>query len=162
MSISLQNEFIIRQANNRDIASVKNVVFTVLREYNLKPDDAGKDKDLNDIEKNYFNNGGFFGALVNSSSNEIIGTFGLYRINNQVCELRKMYLLKEFRGRGLGKFMLTNAIGIAKEKNYEKIILETITPLKEAISLYKKYGFSEIKPAEVSGRVDQAYVLILS
>jgi putative acetyltransferase len=154
------NNFSIKKASNTDITSIKGVVFTVLKEYGLNPDEGGKDFDLSDIEKNYFNHNGYFGALTDNN-NLLIGTFGLFPISNKTCELRKMYLLKEYRGKGLGNFMLNEAINIAKEKNYNKIILETIEPLKEAISLYKKYGFKEIRPAEINDRVDKAFELIL-
>jgi putative acetyltransferase len=80
-------------------------------------------------------------------------------VNENICELRKMYLLKEMRGRGLGKIILDTAIDIAKEKHYGKIILETISALKTAIFLYKRYGFKEIKPKEINTRVDQAFEL---
>jgi putative acetyltransferase len=154
-------EFQIRPARNEDIPDIKNVVFGVLREYRLFPSETGKDNDLSDIEQYYFNKGGYFGVAVNTNSNEIVGTFGLYKVNNDVCELRKMYLLKKVRGKGLGKCILTYAIQVGIEKHYKKIILETITPLKEAISLYKKRGFVEIIPSEINERVDQAFELIL-
>ncbi len=154
-------EYAIQEAKNEDILFIKNVVFTVLREYGLSPDEKGKDKDLNDIENNYFNKNGFFGVLTEDNEH-VIGTFGIFQIDKDICELRKMYLLKDYRGKGLGKFMLANALNIAKEKKYKRIILETITPLKEAISLYKKFGFTEIMPKEKNSRVDQAFQLILT
>ena len=135
------------------------MVFSVLREYRLRPDETGKDSDLDNIEKNYFSNNGFFGVAINIKTNDIVGTFGLFSINKDVCELRKMYLLKQLRGKGLGKFILNTAINIAKEHHYKKITLETISQLKEAISLYKQYGFKEIVPAEISERVDQGFEL---
>jgi|WetSurMetagenome_2_1015567.scaffolds.fasta_scaffold192268_3 putative acetyltransferase len=153
--------FPIRPASNEDLAAIKNVVFTVLQEYGLVPNDHGKDEDLDDIEKNYFSNNGFFGLVENQHNSEIIGTFGLMAINKNSCELRKMYLLKPFRGQGLGKFMLETAMVMARQFGYQKITLETISPLKEAIALYKKYGFKEIEPEEINDRVDQAFELIL-
>jgi putative acetyltransferase len=156
-----KDKFFVRPAANEDIPLIKNVVFTVLREYGLKPDEAGKDKDLNDIEKNYFSSGGFFGVIVNNTNNQVVGTFGLFAIDKDICELRKMYLLKNERGKGIGRFMMTYAIKIAEEKKFKKITLETISPLKEAISLYRKFGFKEISPVEINSRVDQAFELIL-
>jgi putative acetyltransferase len=149
----------IRPASNRDIPAIKNVIFGVLLEYGLKPDDTGKDMDLNDLTANYFNNNGFFGVVVDANSKEIVGTFGLTQIDKNICELRKMYLLKHHRGKGLGKFMLQAAIDISKKNHYKKIILETIWPLKEAMSLYRQYGFSEISPHEITERVDRAFEL---
>lgn len=91
------NEFLIRPATNNDLLSIKQVIFTCLKEYALPPDINGKDSDLNNIEKNYFSNNGFFGVVVNTNANRIVGTFGLFPVNNKICELRKMYLSKEVR-----------------------------------------------------------------
>jgi putative acetyltransferase len=125
----------------------------------LHPDENGKDKDLNDIESSYISNNGFFGVVVHSETNHIVGCFGLFPVNDSISELRKMYLLKETRGKGLGKFILDSAIHTAREKHYKKIILETISVLTTAIFLYKRYGFKEIKPGEINARVDQAFEL---
>jgi putative acetyltransferase len=157
----LFREFLVRPATNQDIPSIKKVVFSCLKEHGLNPAIAGKDSDLNDIEENYLSKNGYFGVAVNVITNIIVGTFGLFPVNEDTCELRKMYLLKEVRGKGLGKFILSAAIEIAQEKRYKKIILETISPLTVAISLYKKYGFKEIKPREINERVDQAFELTI-
>ncbi|HEX3080143.1 MAG TPA: GNAT family N-acetyltransferase [Puia sp.] len=155
----LLSEFQIRAATNQDIPFIKKVVFPSLREFGLSPDENGKDKDLNDIENNYLSNNGFFGVVVHTETNQMVGCFGLFPVNESVCELRKMYLLKESRGKGLGKFILNFAIRTAREKHYKKIILETIAVLTTAIALYKRYGFTEIKPKEINARVDQAFEL---
>lgn len=151
--------FYIRQAKNEDLPEIKRLVFGILKEYNLLPDEDGKDKDLYDLERNYFANSGFFGVAINDETEEIIGTFGLASINQDLCELRKMYLSKKFRGRGIGKFILHTAIDISKQLHYHKIVLETISPLKEAIALYKQSGFLEIPPHEINVRVDRAFEL---
>ena len=151
------DEFQIRAATNHDIPAIKNVVFSTLREFGLNPDENGKDKDLNDIENSYHSNNGYFGIVLHVKTNIIIGCFGLFHVNDIICELRKMYLLKETRGKGLGNFILDAAIRTAREKHYKKIILETISALTTAIFLYKRYGFKEIKPKEINARVDQAF-----
>lgn len=156
------DDFIIRPAINADIAEVKRIVFNALREYGLQPDESGKDHDLNDIENNFFSANGFFGIAIEKNTHRPVGTFGLYKVDNSICELRKMYLMKEYRGQGLGQMMLENAIEMAKLLGYQKIVLETISPLKEAISLYMKYGFEEITPAYINDRVDQAFELNLT
>ena len=125
----------------------------------MNPDEKGKDKDLDDIEKNFLSVDGFFGVVVHIETDLIMGCFGLFPVNENTCELRKMYLLKEIRGKGLGKIILDKAIFIAREKHYKKIVLETISALTTAIMLYKRYGFKEIKPAKINARVDQAFEL---
>lgn len=152
-------EFLIRSATNSDIPLIKKIVFSSLIEHGLRPDPSGKDLDLDDIEKNYSSNRGFFGVAVLVETNQIVGTFGIHPMDHEICELRKMYLSKAFRGQGLGRWLLDTAIQKAREKHYAKIFLETISPLTAAIALYKKMGFKEVKPKEINARVDQAFEL---
>jgi putative acetyltransferase len=152
-------EFLIRPATNSDGPAIKKLVFSSLIEHGLPPDPLGKDSDLDDIEKNFSSDNGFFGVAVQTETNQIVGTFGIHPMGHEICELRKMYLQKDVRGQGLGKFILDSAIQIAREKHYKKIFLETISPLTAAISLYKKFGFKEVKPKEINERVDQAFEL---
>ena len=149
----------IREATNADIEPIRQLVFSVLEEYNLKPDPCSTDMDLDDIEENYARNNGYF--IVVEKEKTIVATMGLKRISNDTCELRKMYAYRSVRGKGLGRYLLEHAIARAGKLGYTRIILETATQLKEAISLYKKYGFIEFYPDSISKRCDQAYELIL-
>ncbi len=158
----IHSDFSLRPALNEDISSIKSVVFSVLKEYGLRGSESGKDIDLGDLQKYYFSKNGYFGVAIEMPSTKIVGTFGLYQIDSNTCELRKMYLLRKARGKGLGEFILRFAITRAGELGYSRIVLETISPLKEAISLYKKHGFTEITPREISDRVDQAFELMLT
>lgn len=154
------NEITFRAATNRDGEKIRRIVFGVLREYGLEPDCAGTDADLNDIEANYIRRGGLFEVLENSAG-EIVGTVGLYPLNAEIVELRKMYFAKEIRGLGLGKATLKRMIGRAAEFGFRRIYLETNTRLKEAIALYRKFGFIETDEKHAA-RCDQAFILNLA
>jgi putative acetyltransferase len=156
----LPEKFHLRPAVNKDSRDIKNLIFGILEEYNLSADPQSTDRDLENIEENYTNKKGAFDVILNSEG-EIIASTGIYRINDKTCELRKMYLLKEYRGIGLGKFLLDHSIEQAKRLGYNKIILETASVLKEAINLYEKYGFRKYKPEHLSSRCDQTYYLII-
>lgn len=149
----------LRPATNADSEQIKFVVFTVLKEYGLKHDSNSTDKDLDSIEESYFLNNGFFGVV--EIENLIVATVGLHKVNENTCELRKMYSLPSQRGKGLGKSIIEFALSKAKELGYTRVILETASPLKEAIGLYKKYGFKEFYPEHLSTRCDQAFEIYL-
>ena len=149
----------IRAAKNSDSDAIKFVVFTALREYGLTPDSGTTDKDLDSIEDTYFLKGGYFGVV--EENNIVIATVGICRENETTCELRKMYSLQSARGKGLGKQLLEFSIQKAKELGFSRMVLETASPLKEAIGLYKRYGFIAFKPDHMSARCDQAYELYL-
>jgi putative acetyltransferase len=151
----------LRPADNKDCEDVARLVYGVLEEYGLKPDPACTDADIKDIESSYFGRGGTF-FVLEAEDGSIVGAYGLYSIDEQTCELRKMYLHEAHRGKGLGKFLLEDALSKARQLGFEKMILETASVLKEAIALYKSYGFKEFMPDHLSSRCDQAYRLELN
>jgi len=154
----LPDKFNIKTAVNEDSEKIKSLIFGILDEYGLSSDSESIDKDLEDIENSYTNNNGIFDVVLNPDG-DIIASTGIYRIDETTCELRKMYLLKKYRGMGLGKFLLNHSIAAAKNLGYKKIVLETASVLKEAIGLYEKYGFVRYEPEHLSNRCDQTYYL---
>jgi len=150
----------LRPATNADGAAVKDLVFTVLGEYGLKPDPGCTDADLGDIERSYLARGGVF-YVLQEQDGSIVGSYGLYPMESSVCELRKMYLRRSHRGRGLGRRLLEDALSHAREMGLRRVTLETASVLKEAIRLYERYGFKPIKADHLSCRCDQAYALEL-
>ncbi len=150
----------LRAATNTDCRKIAALVYGVLKEYGLKPDPESTDADLKDIERSYFVRGGAF-YVLEEETGSIVGAYGLYPIDELMCELRKMYLHKLFRGRGLGKLLLESALAEARRMGFKRVTLETASVLKEAISLYKTYGFVEYKADHLSRRCDQAFVLQL-
>lgn len=144
----------LRKANKGDESEILRVVKSVLSDYGLKTNPDETDKDLSDLENFYFNNNGWFVVIEND--NEIIGSYGIFKIDEKTCELRKMYLLKDYQGQGLGKLLMDNAIKKAKELGYSVMILESNKLLNKAISMYEKYGFVQYKPSHLSDRCDFA------
>ena len=145
-------------ATNQQTKEIKTLVFSVLEEYGLKT--GAVDFCLEDVNLHYFQKGGFFGVLLDENE-QIVATAGLYNIDGKSAEIRKMYLYRAHRGKGLGQFMLASLIEKAKELGFERIELETAAVLKEAIGLYKKFGFQAYKAKHIAARCDQAYELIL-
>lgn len=153
------NAVTMRAATDKDSESIKALVFIVLEEFGLASDSSGIDKDLDAIEVHYHSNRGYFG--VTELDNKIVATVGLANVDNETCELRKMYILPNQRGKGLGRYLLEFSLDKARALGYQRMILETAAPLKSAIAMYKKYGFQPFTPAHLSSRCDQAFELNL-
>lgn len=149
-----------RPASNADGEHIRQLIFSVLTEYGLVPEPGGTDADISDVENNYIARGGLFELLIDENEN-ILGTVGLYPMNDGVVELRKMYFAPELRGHGWGKKTLTRMIERAGELGFTRIYLETASPLKEAIGLYKSFGFTETCDGMHTDRCDQAFYLEL-
>ncbi len=146
--------FKIRKFNKGEEETVINIVEETLLSYGLLIDLEKTDVDLLDIEKYYFKNNGWF-AVIEFDGN-IVGSYGLFRIDDSSCELRKMYLQQGFQGKGIGHLMMNNAIEKAKELGYSSVMLETNRLLDRAIKLYEKYGFKQCTPQHLSTRCDYA------
>lgn len=159
--IDQMKEVVIRSATNADCERVVALVSTVLAEFQLPFDPDSKDADLKDIEGSYFEAGGVF-ELIEDSHGKLLGTYGLFPLNDKQCELRKMYFLPEVRGVGLGKQVLDRAIEHARRLGFSAIVLETISVLKRAIYLYTRFGFVPTTMDHPNARVDQRYILELA
>ena len=80
-------------------------------------------------------------------SGEIIGTIAV-AAKGQNALLRWFLLDPSFRGLGLGKKLLTEAIDYCREKGYQEVLLGTAGDLLSALALYKKFGFEIIAQSE--------------
>jgi N-acetylglutamate synthase-like GNAT family acetyltransferase len=150
----------IRTAKNSDRKDIEDLVFGILESYGLALDRDGTDRDLADIESNYLARGGVF-EIIENDAGKIVGTIGLYPLDETTIELRKMYFDASIRGRGLGKQMLQKMIKKAKDLGYLRIYLETASVLKQAVHIYESAGFTPVD-VKHTPRCDQAYILELS
>ncbi|ADL50821.1 GNAT family N-acetyltransferase [Clostridium cellulovorans] len=119
-------------------------------------DPEGVHKALTEIEKNY----DFFLCLFDGSI--IIGTIAVNRLDEKKCELRSVYLLKEYHGKGLGTKMMKEAICYAKACGFHEMYLDTISSTSQrAIRMYQSYGFINTEKYKNTIRSDIFMKLIL-
>lgn len=77
---------------------------------------------------------------------KVAGSIALVKVQQNLCEMKRLYVLPEYRGRGLGRMLTEAIIEKARETGYLNMRLDTLDWLKEAINLYKSLGFKEIPP----------------
>jgi len=77
---------------------------------------------------------------------DAIGCIALRKLDEGICEMKRLYVKPSARGNGLGKLLVNALIDEAKKIGYTKMRLDTVPKMKEAIDLYLKIGFKEIKP----------------
>lgn len=100
-------------------------------------------KDMDDIQKNYFENGGTFLAMFEDDA--MICTGAIRRFDGETCELKRLWLLHEYHRRGLGHRMLMELLEIARRLGYKRMWLQTdIDAQSRAVDFYKQIGFHEI------------------
>ncbi len=73
-----------------------------------------------------------------------VGCAALRPVDSQSCELKRMFVVENERGKGYSKIIYEEIESIASNTGYREIKLETGFEQPEAIGLYKKYGYKRI------------------
>lgn len=87
------------------------------------------------------------GALLLAyNGKNAVGCVAIRELDSHTAELKRMFVLPEFRKCKIGKKFLELSIDLAREFKYEKIRLDTLPTMIEAQNLYRKFGFYDISP----------------
>lgn len=74
------------------------------------------------------------------------GCIALRKIEDSICEMKRLYLKPETRGKGIGNALIARIIEDAKDNGYKTMRLDTIKEkMSKAVGLYESYGFKEIE-----------------
>ena len=98
---------------------------------------------LNHPKENVIDRGGFLFLLV--EDNIVIGSAGIFKMNDKEYELIKMSVSPEHRGKKFGDMLLEKCIVKAKEMKASKLILFSNSNLQTAIRLYERFGFKHME-----------------
>lgn len=139
----------IRVIQQEDDAAVAAVIRSVLEEHGVnRPGTAYFDKSLECMTEFYRTGNSIY--LVALVDGKIVGGAGVYPtagLPAHTCELVKMYLLQEARGKGLGKALITECIAFAQQLGYTAMYLETMPELQAAVQIYDRLGFTKLPHA---------------
>jgi GNAT superfamily N-acetyltransferase len=157
----------IRPFQKSDSDKVKEFISDIIvNEFKFKLEFDTLDSDILAIDKNYNKSNGscFWVAetVVNDDysntqqKQKILGTTAVRNLKQfeSTCELKRMYVLRDFRLLGLGQKLLDIAIDFAKSVGYSRIVLDSSKALHPARALYLKNGFVDIPRYNDNYRAD--------
>ncbi|MFI8710317.1 GNAT family N-acetyltransferase [Brevibacillus brevis] len=84
--------------------------------------------------------------LVALDNEQPAGCVALRKIDEQVCEMKRLYVKPEWKGIGVGKKLALAIIDEAKIRGYSFIRLDTLPTMEQAIQLYRSLEFYPIEP----------------
>ncbi len=129
----------IRPLVPEDLPSVIAIIESVYKDYNYKMDFEHFDSDLADIDTTYREHGGEF--WVAEQGGTVLGCVGIIPHESDCCELKRLYVARSSRRRGIGTRLLSTARGWAITRGFRRMILWSDVLLTAAHELYTKSGF---------------------
>ena len=87
--------------------------------------------------------GALFLALVDEKA---AGCVAVRKFETNICEMKRLYIRPSYRGQKMGRMLAEKIIDKAIRIGYSTMLLDTLTPLKEAMALYQSLGFRKREP----------------
>ena len=85
--------------------------------------------------------------LLVECEGQLAGCVALHKLDSRVCEMKRLYLRPQFRGKGLGRTLAEHLIAEARQAGYRRVRLDTVEPvMKDAVAMYRAMGFRDIAP----------------
>ena len=127
-----------------EIIEAKNLILEYIKWLNTDLCFQNIDDELNYFPDKYKEPEGTF--IIAKENNQIVGIIGLKKLENKICEMKRLFVSDSYKGKGIGKRLVEIIIKEAKIKQYEKIRLDTIDTMETALKIYYNNDFYKIEP----------------
>ena len=84
--------------------------------------------------------------ILAKHNNRIVGCVALRKWDETISEMKRLYVIPEARGNGIGRKLAEEVILRAKEMGYKRMRLDTLASMEAANRLYSSLGFRPITP----------------
>lgn len=136
-------------ASPAQLAQARELFLEYARSLNFSLCFQSFDKELADLPGDYAPPEGRL--LLAEYDSQPAGCVALHKLTlpgeDGLCEMKRLYLRPQFRGKGAGRALADRIITEARQIGYRRMRLDTVEPvMKDAVAMYRRIGFREIAP----------------
>lgn len=123
-----------------DVADARVLILEYAAATGLDLEFQGFSDEIASLEKTYE------AILVVRVDGDPAGCVALRRIDDETCEMKRLYVRPQFRKRDIGRTLAERVIAEARARGYRRMRLDTLPTMTQAIALYQSLGFRDIAP----------------
>ena len=137
--------FTIAPAEPGDLADVAALFRAYAAALDIDPGVQGFEQELAELPGAYAPPHGAL-LLARGEKATSLGCVAIRRLDGRACEMKRLYVCPEALGTGLGRTLVAAVLAEAPRLGYRQIKLDILPQLREAIALYRNFGFQPIPP----------------
>lgn len=150
---------IIQASTHEDIEQVRTLFLEYADSLGFSLCFQNFDQELKDLPGAYDMPSGRL--LLANDSEGVAGCVALRKLEDNICEMKRLYVRPAYRGKRIGKLLVDRVIAEARAIGYQRMRLDTVeSVMKDAIALYRRIGFREI-PAYCTNPIEGALYMEL-
>lgn len=142
------------ELSNAESAAAADVVRTLLREYASSAVFEGALRESLAVQHFEDEMASLPGAYAPPQGRLILASYdgtpagcvAFRRLEEGICEMKRLYVRPAFRAHGVGRILAESIIAAARDAGYRAMRLDTLPTMQRAQSLYATLGFREIAP----------------
>lgn len=142
----METSFTIRSIAQDDNAEIARIIRACLKEFGAdKPGTVYYEESTDHLYEVFREKDSDY--FIAEQNGIMLGGGGIFPspgLPNGTCEMVKMYLLPESRGKGIGVALINKCLDTAKQNGFNTVYIESMLVLDRAIALYESYGFKRL------------------
>jgi len=132
---------LVKATSPEEIEKAREIFLQYARSLDFDLSFQGFNSELAGLPGDYAPPGGCL--LLAVENGETMGCVALRKLEDGICEMKRLFLDPEKRGKGIGRLLAEGVIREAKRRGYNRMRLDTVPSMVSAIRLYRSLGFKE-------------------
>jgi N-acetylglutamate synthase-like GNAT family acetyltransferase len=136
-------EIIYKKLEFPEVEETKKLILEYVRWLGVDLSFQGIQEEMKQFPHKYKEPDGAF--WIAKENHQIVACVGMKKLEPKICEMKRLYVQNEYKGKKIGKKLIALILEEAREKGYQKIRLDTVPEqMLTAYELYRKFKFYEI------------------